>query len=405
MKDSSGKSAIILSGGGAYGAYEIGVMRSLFNGMSPATNYQPFDPDIFTGTSAGAFNAGLVLSAGSPDLRIAVEYAADVYLSDIGSSNQTCGNGVLRLRGFPLSFIEEGCYRNNPLRPFAEFAEDMAVLANSSVNRIMRFMNSKGSMEQRIVELVDLETFMDTQSFRRVVESRVFPERIRRCQKIIQIMTTNWITGDLRVFGADDMNEEIGRAAIMASSAIPSIFPTVEIQNQPYADGGLVMNTALRPPVEAGADELHVIYVDPSPSSLPLSRLRSTATTVYRMMVITLAAMLDRDIEIAGRINQGIKLIEEGERGEIPEDPEMKALSLIIGSLPLHLKTGLPYRKLTIHRYHPGGDPGGPLRWLSFDRDHLEALIDRGMTDAARHDCVVNGCVLPEGPATQGAGR
>ena len=32
MNDSSGKSAIILSGGGAYGAYEIGVMRALFNG-------------------------------------------------------------------------------------------------------------------------------------------------------------------------------------------------------------------------------------------------------------------------------------------------------------------------------------------------------------------------------------
>jgi predicted acylesterase/phospholipase RssA len=199
------------------------------------------------------------------------------------------------------------------------------------------------------------------------------------------------------------MTDDIGRLAVLASAAIPAVFPTVEIQNQPYADGGLVMNTALQPPVEAGADVLHVIYVDPSPQSLPLSRVRSTASTVYRMMVIALAAMLDRDIEIAGRINQGIHLLEQSERGDIPEDPDLRALGLIIGSLPLHLKTGLPYRKLTIHRYHPTGDPGGALHWLSFGRDQLLALMERGYNDAVRHDCAENQCILPDGPAGGGA--
>src|SRR5437660_10740278 len=97
MNEPGGKTAVILSGGGAYGAYEIGVMRALFNGLSPVTSYQPLNPDIFTGTSAGAFNAGLILSADAPNLAAAAEYAAYVYLNDIGSSDQTCCNGVLRL--------------------------------------------------------------------------------------------------------------------------------------------------------------------------------------------------------------------------------------------------------------------------------------------------------------------
>jgi len=43
------KHAVILSGGGASGAYEVGVLKGLFAGDSPATNYTPLMPDIFYG--------------------------------------------------------------------------------------------------------------------------------------------------------------------------------------------------------------------------------------------------------------------------------------------------------------------------------------------------------------------
>ena len=56
------RQAVILSGGGANGAYEVGVLKALLTGQSPATDFQPLDPDIFTGTSVGAFNAALLVS-------------------------------------------------------------------------------------------------------------------------------------------------------------------------------------------------------------------------------------------------------------------------------------------------------------------------------------------------------
>ena len=56
------KHAVVLSGGGADGAYEVGVMKALFNGKAPRLPGGPVEPDIFTGTSIGAFNAALLVS-------------------------------------------------------------------------------------------------------------------------------------------------------------------------------------------------------------------------------------------------------------------------------------------------------------------------------------------------------
>ena len=393
-EDTGGKHALILSGGGAYGAYEVGVMRALFEGKCASTKFQPLDPDIVAGTSAGAFNAALLLSAGLSDAPAAIQYVQDVYLNDVASGPRNCGNGVLRFRGIPLDVFDGNCYVPNLLQPFVEFGQDAMFLANQIMRRVASLFQSEVDFEQRALELIDLEDYTSVQKYVELVYRRIIPENIRNSGRELQIMATNWKTGELRVFHTEEMDEETGRLAVLASSSIPGVFPSVDIDGQPYADGGLVMNTALRPPVEAGADKLHVIYVDPEARALPLPRLRNTASTVYRMMVIALSAMLDRDIEIAGRINAGIDILQAGARGEIPADPAVRSLQLIIGSLPLHIETGLPYRKLTVHRYHPRGDPGGAFRWLSFGHDHLAELIEHGYNDALQHDCDENQCVL-----------
>ena len=57
MSEAARKHAIILSGGGGYGAYEVGVLKALLTGKSPTTGFEPLVPDIMTGTSVGAYNA------------------------------------------------------------------------------------------------------------------------------------------------------------------------------------------------------------------------------------------------------------------------------------------------------------------------------------------------------------
>jgi predicted acylesterase/phospholipase RssA len=59
--------AITLSGGGAYGAFEVGVLKALMGGHARVTKGEPFDPKIYTGTSAGAFIAAILLSSEAQD--------------------------------------------------------------------------------------------------------------------------------------------------------------------------------------------------------------------------------------------------------------------------------------------------------------------------------------------------
>ena len=52
-----------------------------------------------------------------------------------------------------------------------------------------------------------------------------------------------------------------------------------------------------------------------------------------------------------------------------------------------------------MHRYHPREElSSGPLGMLDFEPEHIEALIDKGFTDARLHDCEKQNCVLPEEP-------
>jgi predicted acylesterase/phospholipase RssA len=54
------KAGLVLSGGGAFGAYEVGAIKALYSGHSRATAGAPLDPDIFVGTSVGNFNAAVL---------------------------------------------------------------------------------------------------------------------------------------------------------------------------------------------------------------------------------------------------------------------------------------------------------------------------------------------------------
>ena len=54
------RTAFVLSGGGATGAYEVGIMKALMNGESPVTGHKPPEVGSFVGTSVGAYNASFM---------------------------------------------------------------------------------------------------------------------------------------------------------------------------------------------------------------------------------------------------------------------------------------------------------------------------------------------------------
>ena len=117
------KHAVILSGGGANGAYEVGVLKALLMGQSAATNHVPLEPDIFTGTSVGSFNAAFLVSCWKTYGQAAIANLENVWSGRLRRESTTRTNRGYRFLGNPLDFF-------NP----RQFASDPAGTVSRAVN-------------------------------------------------------------------------------------------------------------------------------------------------------------------------------------------------------------------------------------------------------------------------------
>jgi predicted acylesterase/phospholipase RssA len=394
------KQAVVLSGGGANGAYEVGVLKALLAGKSPATGHSPLAPDIFAGTSIGSFNAAFLASQWDTYGAAAAGNLESVWLDRLAQNDQGA-NGAFRFRGDPFEFLEPTRYVPNPFQPFLQLVEDTAYLAWDGLQRTVHFATNRDeSLRQRLAELPNFTSFVSTAPWERTIQDTIRFESLRSSSRQLRIAATNWTTGELRVFGNLDMTDRLGPRMIMASSAVPGIFPVIYIGAEPHVDGGVLMNTPLKLATDLGADVLHVIYLDPAVRAIPLDALQSTIGTVYRQQTIAWANVVNDDIEDAAVINRSIEIVDLIERGEEIGDPDVEIMAKSLTKILSRVRKFLRYRPLTIHRYHPRDDlSGGALGLLNLERPHVEQMIQRGFNDAVLHDCVAEGCVLPKADA------
>lgn len=390
----SERQALVLSGGGAYAAYEVGVMKALIGGLSPATSYRPIDPHIVTGTSAGSFNAAMFVARWQLEPETVIAEIERVWLEDVAGG--PCGNGVFRWRANPLNFFDLSCFLDNPARFFWRRVEDVAFFTQSVIRRLASLAGPENIGEQRLLELLDFSNLISTHPFPALIRRVVDFCEVRRSDVAFQAIATNWRTGELMVFENRHLDHETGPLIVMASSAIPGIFPPVEIPPEIYVDGGVLMNTPLSPAIRSGATHLHVVYLDPDVSKIPLAAIESSTATLQRTMAIAFAGIMNRDIENARRINRGLVLLEQARSGfQEAGGDEVRDFARVAERIAMG---GL--RQIEIHRYHPSDLLGSALGVLSFGADESRALIERGFHDAIHHDCRTSGCVLPSGRPT-----
>jgi predicted acylesterase/phospholipase RssA len=398
MTDPQGrKVALILSGGGANGAYAVGVLKALFAGKSTATRNLLLDPDVFLGTSIGSFNASYLVSHWDEYGPAAVTNLERVWLETL-AADATGRNGGIRFRGDPSYYLNPRAYMPNPLQPLMQLALDSAVIAWDGTQRAVTLVTSQQeTLRERLANLFNFPSFISADPWHQTIVDHINFDSIRRTARQLTVVATNWTNGELRFFRNHDMTEHLGPKAILASSAIPGVFPPVYVGAEPYVDGGVLMNTPLREAVHMGGEILHVIYMDPDVSKIPSSALGSSVATTYRLQEISWAALVNDDIEDAAMINEGIRILRRISGEQDVVDTELELLAKGMHKLAPRLKRYLTYKPLTIHRYHPHEElSSGALGMLNLDRDHLEDLIDKGFTDATLHDCDQEGCVLPE---------
>jgi NTE family protein len=391
---------LVLSGGGAFGAYEVGVIRALYNGKSPSTAGVPLDAQAFAGTSVGNFNAAVMaMNTGGP--QASARRLHDLWTNEIADNDDGRGNGVYRVRGHIDNYLDLRI-PGSPIEQMKRMMLDFGVFGGYAARSTERFLLSRGQFASRLANLLDVSVFLNTDPFRKLVEKSIDPDVLRNCGKALIVTATNWGTGDAQSFNFRDLDDkQTCWAAIRASAAIPGLFPPVTIQGQIYIDGGVVMNTPINPAIEEGADEIHVVSLDPSVPDLGAVYSQTTWDIMSRVITAMIAENITEEIDSARWINEGLEVLERCDKNETLDSGDIKKFIRAAGKMSRKLNTdGTQFRKLTIHRYFPKRPLGAFAGLLNFHRSAIDSMIEKGYDDACSHNCRDNGCLIPKTTAT-----
>jgi predicted acylesterase/phospholipase RssA len=395
--------AVVLSGGGANGAYEVGVLRALFEGESPATGGVPMSAGMYTGTSVGAYNAAF-LAQFEGSGREASSWLARIWRQRIADTPASCGNGVYRLRVDPRRWIDPGCLRN-PMELLLQSASNAAFWTRYSLQRAPYMLDAMTGGRDPLIEALrnaDFSALFSEAPLASLIQETIDLDLLARSSKALTIMTTDWVNGRSTRFDKAAITQRYGTDVIRASAAIPGIFPPVDLDGTLMVDGGLLMNTPFKPAIDAGADVLHVVYVDPLTVAIPFPELPNSLDTLYRTYVIVVANNMGTDTLVARQVNEDLEMAEQFgvvRQGRLRADfgPGLRRMRRIVE----RFKAGVPYRPLTIHRYRPRVPLGSADSLLDFSGAHVDAVMAQGHFDAVNHDCAVEKCILPPRLAAQ----
>jgi NTE family protein len=351
------RTAVVLSGGGGKGAYEVGVLKAL--------KAQGVEPDIYCGTSVGSFNCAMLVSGKS------LEEVEQVWR---GLSTDS----VFRLRYDPRRFISLD--PRTPLR----FAVESARLLGGFAAEVLK---SSG----RWWEKIDLDSFLiDTSPLGDLIAANVDLDAVRRSPKQLFIAMTR-----LKPTSVNPQeivcNRDVTHRHVLASCSLPMIFPPVTIGNEVFCDGGVVMNSPLSPAVKAGAEEIYVVDLTPPPRGYQ----EGTLALAYQVLSAQFASMLQRDIEYAMHINdQYLAAHREGRL--VGGRLEMKGTDRSAAGLEPHPRR---YRYLRLHWIRPKTDLDGLAGFLKFDPETAADWIETGkhFTAETLHNQPTEDITAPDG--------
>ncbi len=290
------KIALVLSGGGARGAYEAGIIHYIRTMLPNPVRTRRFD--IQCGSSVGAINTCFMVStAHDHDLqaRAIRKLWEDVRSEDIYRRNLSALAGFLRKTS--VGFLEKVFRRPGQANPhFPGFLDTSPF--NPFICRIIDWKRLSRNINDGLIDAISL-------------------------------VVTNVLTGRLELFvEKHDQTAyqgdcvahitEIMPNHARASAAIPIVFPAVMIGDIPYIDGGLRLNTPLSPAIHLGADRVLAIGLnhralpgEAAPERGERGRQPSLGAIVSRVMNAIFLDRVQYDFEQLNRIN---RIIEWGEK-------------------------------------------------------------------------------------------
>ena len=360
------KTGLILTGGGARAAYQVGVLKAIAE-MLPRRTQNPFP--IICGTSAGAFNA-VTLAVYAQSFRLGVQYLEKMW----------------------KNFSAHDIYRADALGVFNNTVRWLSglILNGLGINRLNR------------VSLLDSSPLAEL--LERALPSEKIQENIDAgALHALSIAASGYGTGhSVNFFQSAPGVQPWQRARrlgvatfieakhILASSAIPFIFPAVRINREYFGDGSMRQIAPVSPALHLGA--VRVLVIGTGQVNEKLNRIKvddypSLAKIAGHALDSIFLDSLEVDIERLNRINKTIDLVPEEVRNHMnmqhiyvlnisPSQSIEKIAGRYAKQLPFPIR--LLLRSVGAMRRNASN----LVSYLLFEKDFCRALIDLGYQDA-----------------------
>ncbi|HWX02945.1 patatin-like phospholipase family protein [Collimonas sp.] len=370
------KTGLILTGGGARAAYQIGVMDAVASilreqGWAPQQN--PFN--IICGTSAGAINA-TALACRVDNFGLGVQKLKDVWEHfTVEQVYRADSLGVLRSGARWLSLLSFGWL----LRKWHAHPPN-SLLDNTPLITLLHRLLDLDRLDKALAD-GSLDALAITAS------SYSGGQHITFYQSAIEIQ--GWTRSQRRA-----VRDQIGVGHLLASSAIPFIFPAIPIfcegRRQFFGDGSMRQLAPISPAIHLGASKVMVVGAgrrQEAPTDSPtFARYPSLAQIASHALSSIFLDGLAVDIERLERINHTLSFLTEEQRERTPLKPvEMLIISPSeqiddiatkhFGSLPVPIRTllgGLGAKDV---------QGGGLASYLLFESGYTRELIRMGQKD------------------------
>lgn len=362
--------ALVLTGGGARAAYQVGVLSAIAKFM-PRNHGVPFP--IICGTSAGAINSTALAC-----------YASCFQL------------GVKKLEWVWKNLDPSRIYHSDALRVFSHLSAGLLGSFQADyANKSARSLLNNAPLRDLLNMVVDF--------------NRIDTNIRRGYLSAVSVTASSYSSGDsISFFQSKESISPWFRAKrrgeptqlnsqhLMASAAIPLVFPSAKIKHDHLGDGSIHQLSPLSPAIHLGAERIFVVGVEQPKEPIHARENNphppTTATIAGHLLDSVFSDTLQSDIERMERVNHTLSLIPEDLKNQTAGLKSINSLvinpSHDFNAIAVKYYDKLPLSiRLLLRSVGISNDAESSLvSYLLFEKNYCKELISLGFNDALEQE-------------------